>query len=242
MAKIILINGHGASDPGAVANGTNERDFIRQNITPKVAKYLKDAGHSVSIYNTAHDCYSDTRKGSGLYSIYNNKFDIVVEFHLDAASPQANGGHVIIPSGLSADNIDKGLQTALNNHVGTIRGIDGRSDLLHCNVAKQLGLNYRLVELGFITNKGDMDYIKNNLNAFTKDLADAINGKEIAVKQKAPVKKAIIKPSTSTYTVKDGDTLWGIATKYKLSVAKLKELNKLKSNVIYKGQKLKVKK
>ncbi len=47
--------------------------------------------------------------------------------------------------------------------------------------------------------------------------------------------------STTTYTVKSGDTLSKIAEKFKTTVPKLKELNKLTSNNIKVGQKLKVK-
>ncbi|MCF6410077.1 C40 family peptidase [Pseudalkalibacillus salsuginis] len=45
---------------------------------------------------------------------------------------------------------------------------------------------------------------------------------------------------TSVYTVKSGDTLWGISSKYNTSVSKLKELNNISSHIIYVGQKLKV--
>ena len=56
------------------------------------------------------------------------------------------------------------------------------------------------------------------------------------------------KPSTSTtkkavtYTVKRGDTLSGIAKRYKTTVAKLVKNNGIKNpNIIYAGQKIKIK-
>ncbi|XWX34964.1 endolysin [Staphylococcus phage PG-2021_68] len=42
-----------------------------------------------------------------------------------------------------------------------------------------MNINYRLVELGFITSKKDMDYIKKNLQHFTKKIAEGIHGKAI---------------------------------------------------------------
>src|SRR5699024_11927980 len=46
---------------------------------------------------------------------------------------------------------------------------------------------------------------------------------------------------SSTYTVKSGDTLSGIASRYNVSVSNLKKWNNLNSHMIYVGQKLSVK-
>ena len=188
--KILIVSGHGYNDPGAVGNGTNERDFIRKYIAPNVQKYLKQAGHTVDLYGGSkqnQNLYTDTAYGErigdnknyGMYWVHTQKYDVVVELHLDAASASATGGHVIISNHWPADKIDKDINNCLKATVGTIRGIDPRNDLLNANVAGRLGTNYRLVEMGFITNKKDMNYLKKNYDKFSKELAGAINGKPI---------------------------------------------------------------
>lgn len=57
--------------------------------------------------------------------------------------------------------------------------------------------------------------------------------------KKEPVKSN--QPNTaSTYTIKSGDSLSGIAAKYSMSIKKLMDLNNLTTTLIYPGQKLKV--
>lgn len=189
--KILIAAGHGYSDGGAEGNGTNERDFIRKYIAPNVQKYLKQAGHTVDLYGGSkqdQNLYTDTAYGErlgdtknyGMYWVKKQKYDVVVELHLDADKKGiASGGHVIISNHWPADKIDKDINNCLKTTVGTIRGIDPRNDLLNANVAGRLGTNYRLVEMGFITNKKDMNYLKKNYDKFSKELAGAINGKPI---------------------------------------------------------------
>ena len=78
--------------------------------------------------------------------------------------------------------------------------------------------------------------------AFVKRVQQHMN----AIRKNVPVPKAeseaatTPKVSTKYYTVRAGDSLWSIAKANNTSVANLKKWNKLKSNIIYKGQKLQV--
>ncbi|WP_424960691.1 N-acetylmuramoyl-L-alanine amidase [Macrococcus bovicus] len=231
--RILLTAGHGGNDPGAVGNGTNERDFIRENIVDNIAKYLRKAGNDVTVFDKKYDMLTwtfDPSKQYGLYWAKKQKFDEVIEFHLDAASPSASGGHTIIWGGFNPDKMDTRIQKALSDTVGVIRPISKRTDLGNARIAAELGVSYRLVELGFITSKKDMNYIKGNLQSFTKEIAEAIHGGGIDDPKRAEKKKPASLSNATTHKVVKGDTLYSISKKYGVTIKDLIDLNnKIKS-------------
>ena len=91
-----------------------------------------------------------------------------------------------------------------------------------------------IIEYGYLDNKEDANRLKNNYKKYAEAVVKAVcNYKNI---------KYIAPSSTSDliYIVKSGDTLSQIAQKYNTTVQKIKDLNNLKSNIIYVGQKLKL--
>jgi N-acetylmuramoyl-L-alanine amidase len=89
------------------------------------------------------------------------------------------------------------------------------------------------------TNQTSVDNIKqyNNLSTNTIRLGqNLIVSKDGSVSNTTPTSNS----TYAYYTVKSGDTLYGIARTYKMSVAALIELNGLTNNIIHSGQKLKV--
>lgn len=183
MAKFYLIAGHGNGDPGAIGNGQQEYKLARQ-FNDILAKYLKDLGQTVQVYNSTgslegtKDMYQQSLKGQGLYSF---KVDdrIVFETHLNGSSDKtAHGTELWIGKGLAADKYDKIISNVLAKYF-TQRGIKKSSVLLNMNIAKQRGINYRLIELCFISNKDDVTKLIKEMDNIARDMAEALTGKSL---------------------------------------------------------------
>jgi LysM repeat protein len=86
-----------------------------------------------------------------------------------------------------------------------------------------------------IEEKKVVEKDKNPTNQVVK-----VDPKKKEVKPQTPKKEPIKKASAKVHIVKKGDTLYGLAAKYKTSVAQLKKVNKLKSDSLQIGQKLSI--
>ena len=195
MAKLFVIAGHGAGDPGACSGGYSEANLVRQ-----LASKLKARGGSdVQIGDTSVNWYASNyiSKGKCPSGIP------VIELHMDSALASAKGGHVIIKSGLSGDKYDNALAKFIGSFMpGRSKTLDGRSNLANPNRAYKMGVNYRLIECGFISNSGDRNKFINQMD----DLADGILAAFGIKSSVTPSKPS--KPTTSinvtkvNYTVK----------------------------------------
>lgn len=113
------------------------------------------------------------------------------------------------------------------------------ADYLNVDYNEVTGSNY------YIVKKGDTLYsIANKYNTTVTELKKlnnlTNNTLQIGDVLKIPTKEPIDNIEEYIYSVKSGDTLYAIASKYNLTVAELKQINNLTSNNLSIGQKLKV--
>lgn len=241
-----MIAGHGKYptgyfDPGAkgfISKG--EHKYMKENLFPAMKKWVPQGVKAIFFSD-----YNVLRHGN-IVELANKygKDTAVVEFHFDGSTESsATGGHVIIHKDYKPDEMDLKLIAAIKKNVGvryTFRGIKGLSgrgtDLGNLTKCRQKGINYRLVELGFGSNKKDSDVMLNKTNDYARDLVEAIFGKV-----SKPATSTPVKPSGDTYAVKSGDTLWDISRDTKVSVDNLKKYNNIKGDLIHPGDVIKLK-
>lgn len=156
VAKLFVICGHGAGDPGADGGGYTEAERVRA-----LAARIKALGGSeVELGDTSRNWYRD----GGISRLETSA--PVVELHMDASGvPGAHGAHVIIKQGFEPDEYDKALADRLSTMMpGRADKIVRHSELANVNRAARRGINYRLVENGFIDSDVDLAYFNSHVD------------------------------------------------------------------------------
>lgn len=160
MAKLFVICGHGAGDPGCCADGYTEAERVRA-----LGQRIKDLGGSeVELGDTSRNWYAD----GGVNRLRTDA--PVVELHMDASGiATAHGAHVIIKSGFEPDDYDEALADKLSAFMpGRAEKIVRHSELANVNRAAARGINYRLCENGFIDNDGDREKFNSNIDKLAR--------------------------------------------------------------------------
>lgn len=232
--KIVIDAGHGGIDPGAVANGLQEKDF-----TLEAALYiynrLNELGVPVKITRTTDETLDRKERINRIMNAFGNRSDVIlISNHINAGG---GDGAEIVYALRNDDTLATNILSEIAKQGQNIRGAYQRR--LPENPSKDYyfiirdtgNLQSLLLEYGFIDSpKDDVYQLQNNLEdyaeAVVKALTDYIN-------------VPYTPPQTSNqYIVKKGDSLYSIANKYNISVEQLKNANNLTSNILQIGQKL----
>lgn len=185
---LYVICGHGGGDPGSGGFGYQEA-----NVTRIVGKKLKElGGNHVHVLDTNINWFKSGRVNADLKKQVGN--NPVIELHTDAASGNAKGGHVIIKAGTAPDAYDNKLVNLCKKWFpGRSETLVGRSNLANVNRSAIYGINYRLLEMCFITYKDDITKLMGNLDAYCKDLLACFG---IGISSSPQIKTGWIKDDT----------------------------------------------
>ena len=226
MAIVIINPQFGGSETGKIKN-----DFIEKNFNLDISKI---------IYNKLKDLGIDT------FLVRNNDTTISLQERLNIINNliKPNEKNILISTGVStggqsgAEIIyslknDDALANSITNEIELL----GYDVLKYCQLRNTINTNEDfypiirevnniesiIVDLGYIDNSYDLNYINNNIDKLGIAVANGIYNY---------IKKENI------YVVLKDDTLYSIARKFNTSVDKIKELNNLTSNTLNVGQTL----
>ena len=242
MAKKVVIDpGHGGEDPGASANGIVEKDY-----TLLISKYMADRLTELGIDNAltrdSDVTLDSTTRPKTAQSLFGTGNDvIVVSNHINAGG--GDGAEIIYAlrnsDKLSSKIASEFIKSGQNVRKYYQRRLPSNSSKDYYYMLRETPNNESIiVEYGFLDSTGDdVSQIKNNwqnlAEAVVRALADYIGVAYIPP-------EGLEEIDDNIYIVKKGDTLYGIANKYGISVDELKAINNLTNNNLSVGQVLKI--
>lgn len=228
--KIIIDPGHGGSDTGTSGNGLKEKD-LALSISEYMYNELKNLGYPVSLVRNSDTTLNDEERINKILSLYgNNKDVILISNHFDSDEDNAQIIYALRNNSTLPNLIYEELEeTGLNVKEPYQLRLPSDTSKDYYYVHRNSGnIEPIMLQYGNLSNSNFSNNINNNYTKYADAVVKALSsylGNDI---------------SDDYYTVKSGDTLYSIAKKFNISVDKLKELNKLPSNIITIGQRLKV--
>ena len=242
MAKKVVIDpGHGGEDPGASANGIVEKDYTLL-ISQYMADRLTELGIDNALTRDSDVTLDSTTRPKTAQSLFGTGNDvIVVSNHINAGG--GDGAEIIYAlrnsDKLSSKIASEFIKSGQNVRKYYQRRLPSNSSKDYYYMLRETPNNESIiVEYGFLDSTGDdVNQIKNNwqnlAEAVVRALADYIGVAYIPP-------EGLEEIDDNIYIVKKGDTLYGIANKYGISVDELKAINNLTSNNLSVGQVLQI--
>lgn len=181
MIKIFINPGHskdGKPDPGCVYNGIKECD-----ICASIAKLLKEKleynGFLVDYYQqTGYNNNANSQLNSVAKLANQCNSDAFISIHMNGFNKDsAKGTETLYHSGSSkgqvfAECINNELTKPFDSYQLTNRGV--KADTRGLAVLRDTKMTAILTEIGFISNKEEANFIKNNINVIAQRLCNGI--------------------------------------------------------------------
>lgn len=174
--RILLDPGHGGNAPGAVNTGyeVEEKD-INLEVVLALGNILREEGYSVLFTRDRDKSLTPSQR---LQMIRDYKPDCFISIHCNASSnSSANGIETIY-----RDEYDKHLAICVHGALVEAtelrnRGIkqDGTKEYFrNLAILKDLETSAILVEIGFISNEDDLEFIESNISLIASAIAEGV--------------------------------------------------------------------
>ncbi len=242
MAKKVVIDpGHGGEDPGASSNGIVEKDY-----TLMISKYMADRLTELGIDNAltrdSDVTLDSTTRPKRAQSLFGTGSDVIlVSNHINAGG--GDGAEIIYAlrnsDTLSREIANEFIKSGQNVRKYYQRRLPSNSSKDYYYMLRETPNNESIiVEYGFLDSNGDdVSQIKNNWKSLAEAVVRAL-ANYIGVDYIPP--EDLGEFDENIYIVKAGDTLYGIANQYGVSVDEIMNLNNLNNNLLSIGQALKI--
>lgn len=246
--KIAVGAGHGLNTPGK-RTPDNEREWNFNN------KLVLSFIETMKNYKNVEVKRFDDATGKTDVSLEKREkgaeswgADIYISFHHNALAGKW-GTHTGVETHVYQSKPAGSVKLAKAVHPALVKGYglkDRGIKYTNLYITRETNMPAILIEGGFMDSTIDIKKLRDNavLKNTGKLIAEAVAKYASLVKKPVSTNtstNSVITISGSTYTVKKGDTLYSIAKASGLTVAKLKEFNSLKSDVLSIGQKLSLK-
>lgn len=201
--KILLIAGHGAGDPGAVATHGNktykEAEETRALVKLVGAELNGYDGVTVVTYPSTRSAYKDAQSGEFVKHAGLKGCDYVLELHFNAFKKDAKNGKT---KGVECYVTTKEVSTTVEDKIcgnisalGFTNRIVKRKNFDVISKVKAAGVSSALLEVCFIDDPDDWDLYLKKQKQIAKAIADGI-----AEGFKLTKTKTEVKPKTATKT------------------------------------------
>ena len=170
--KILLSAGHGGTDGGSTGADNGKEKDRTWTLTNKVATYLRNAGHNVTV-NT-----EKTSNGSWRFKSRSG-YDFALSIHFNAFDGTATGTECLYKgTKKKADELSSAVASAIGVRN---RGAKSRPNLYMMNIGFD-----NLIEVCFHDNSSDLNKYNSKIDEVAKAIADVVNGVTISTSDTKP--------------------------------------------------------